>query len=295
MSAGNSKKRKSFINKLKSKYRLAIFNEKTYEEVFVFKFSRLNLFSFTGVTVVLLVILTSILIAFTSLREYIPGYPDANQRLLIVRNAQRVDSLILEIERRDEFIGTIQTILRGDVVDSPHSPDDFDDNDNYNAMDDVEFSRSLEDSLFRRQIEREERFDIQPMTSENGNGKLESAFFFSPIEGMVINGFGEVTGHYGVDVVAAPGSRVSSVMDGIVIFSGWTVETGYVIQLQHSGNLISIYKHNETLLKDVGDIVQTGEVIAKIGNTGEYTSGPHLHFELWHNGSPLNPVDFISF
>ncbi len=112
---------------------------------------------------------------------------------------------------------------------------------------------------------------------------------------MVINSFMETQGHYGVDIVAAQGSHVSAIMDGIVIFSGWTVETGYVIQIQHPNNILSLYKHNEVLLKDVGQMVKAGEVIARIGNTGELTTGPHLHFELWYDGTPLNPVDYIAF
>jgi murein DD-endopeptidase MepM/ murein hydrolase activator NlpD len=112
---------------------------------------------------------------------------------------------------------------------------------------------------------------------------------------MVVNKFGDPRGHFGVDIVAGPGARVSAVMDGVVIFSGWTVETGYVIQLQHANNFISMYKHNERLLKTTGEHVKAGEAIANVGNSGELTTGPHLHFELWHNGIPLDPQEYISF
>jgi murein DD-endopeptidase MepM/ murein hydrolase activator NlpD len=290
------KKNKSFLKKLSSKYRFAIFNEQTYEELFVVRLSRLNVFTIVGTFGIILIILVSILISFTGLREYIPGYPDSQQRLLIVRNAQRVDSLLVEIEKRDNFINNFQNIIKGEV---PEPGEDVDRNVqtalNEASDMDLSFSRSAEDSLLRMQVEREERFNLSVRETPSRAIALESAFFVSPIKGMVVNTFGETSGHYGVDIVAAPGSRVASVMDGMVVFSGWTVETGYVIQIQHQNNLISIYKHNEIILKEVGQVVKAGEAIARVGNSGELTSGPHLHFELWYNGLPLNPVDYISF
>lgn len=291
------KKKKSLLKKLSSKYRLALFNEQTYEELFVVRLSRLNVFTVVGTFGFVLIVLVSLLIAFTGLRDYIPGYPDAQQRLLIVRNAQRVDSLYIEIQKRDQFINSFKNILMGEDAEAGATQEDEASeirmNGNGNA--DVNFSRSDEDSLFRLQVEREERFNLSVREVPQRAIALESAFFVSPIKGLVINGFGETTGHYGVDIVAAPSSRVSAVLDGMVVFSGWTVETGYVIQIQHPNNLISIYKHNEILLKEVGQVVKAGEAIARVGNSGELTTGPHLHFELWYNGSPLNPVDYIAF
>jgi murein DD-endopeptidase MepM/ murein hydrolase activator NlpD len=291
------KKKKSLLKKLSSKYRLALFNEQTYEELFVLRLSRLNVFTVVGTFGFVLIVLVALLIAFTGLRDYIPGYPDAHQRLLIVRNAQRVDSLHIEIQKRDEFINSFKNILRGEEPEVGATPEDERSEASMNGNDDanVDFSISAEDSLFRLQVEREERFNLSVREVPQKAIALESAFFVSPIKGLVINGFGETTGHYGVDIVTAPSSRVSAVMDGMVVFSGWTVETGYVIQIQHPNNLISIYKHNEILLKEVGQVVKAGEAIARVGNSGELTSGPHLHFELWYNGSPLNPVDYIAF
>ena len=264
------KKNKSFLKKLSSKYRFAIFNEQTYEELFVVRLSRLNVFTIVGTFGIILIILVSILISFTGLREYIPGYPDSQQRLLIVRNAQRVDSLLVEIEKRDKFINNFQNIIKGEV---PEPGEDVDRNVqtalNEASDMDLSFSRSAEDSLLRMQVEREERFNLSVRETPSRAIALESAFFVSPIKGMVVNTFGETSGHYGVDIVAAPGSRVASVMDGMVVFSGWTVETGYVIQIQHQNNLISIYKHNEIILKEVGQVVKAGEAIARVGNSGE--------------------------
>lgn len=292
-------KRKEFFDKLRSKYKLAIFNEQTYEEVLVLRLSRLNVFTIVGVSAILLIVLVSLLIAFTGLREYIPGYPDSNQRLMIVRNAQRVDSLLIEIDRRNNFIDNMQNIIRGDVPEEPandeNEPTVAVSSDSPDDMIDVEFRKSEEDSLFRALVEKEEKYNLGNRSEIRSGTLLENTFFFTPLKGMVVNKFGDPRGHFGVDIVAGPGARVSAVMDGVVVFSGWTVETGYVIQLQHANNLLSTYKHNERLLKSAGEHVKAGEAIANVGNSGELTTGPHLHFELWYNGVPLDPQEYISF
>jgi murein DD-endopeptidase MepM/ murein hydrolase activator NlpD len=288
-------KNQSFFKKLRAPYRFAIFNEQTYEELFVIRLSKLNVVTLVGVLSIGIIVFVSFLIAFTSLKEYIPGYPDANQRLLIVRNAQRVDSLLVEINKRDKFINSFQAIMRGDTPDSVSQAKSEPTDHQVVRNDAVDFVKSEEDSLFRLEIENEERFNLSVRKPSSKIVALENTFFFSPIKGLVVSGFGEVKGHYGVDVVSVPGSRVSAVLDGVVIFSGWTVETGYVIEIQHHNNLISMYKHNQNLLKEVGEVVKAGEAIASVGNSGELTSGPHLHFELWYNGTPLNPVEYISF
>lgn len=297
-------KRKAFVQKLRSKYKLAVFNEQTYEEVLVIRLSRLNVFTIIGFSVILLVVLVIFLIAFTGLKEYIPGYPDPTQRLLIVRNSERVDSLIMEIEKRNKFIENMKMIINGEVPNE--NPEDTVATENSDAIgenlsDDtagwrsIDFTRSEEDSMFRALVEREEKFTPPQSTEQVLNPLLENTFFFPPLKGMVVNEFGNPQRHFGVDIVAGPGARVSAVMDGVVIFSGWTVETGYVIQIQHANNFISMYKHNERLLKSTGDHVKAGEAIAHVGNSGELTTGPHLHFELWHNGIPLDPKEYISF
>jgi murein DD-endopeptidase MepM/ murein hydrolase activator NlpD len=245
--------------------------------------------------------LVSLLIAFTDLREYIPGYPDANQRLLIVRNAQCVDSLCIEIEKRNKFIENMQNIIGGGVPDDDDSeqtnPDIKNETEanNLESLKNLESNRSEEDSVFRALVEREERFNVSDQTPANSKVLLGNSFLFTPLKGMVVNKFGEPRGHYGVDIVAGPGARVSAVMEGVVVFSGWTVETGYVIEIQHANNVISMYKHNERLLKVTGEHVKAGEIIANVGNSGELTTGPHLHFELWYNGVPLDPQEYISF
>ena len=291
---GTSKKKKSWLKKLNKKYRLVIFNESSYEEALGLTLSRMQVLVAAGFSCIVIIALVTLLIAFTGLREFIPGYPSPIERLLIVRNAQRTDSLIMEIERRNAFINSIQSILKGENPGHLDSPEENNVTSTQPSQP-VVFERSEQDSLFRQEIEREEKFNLSVRKTSPSMANLENIFFFSPMKGMIVNHFGASQGHYGVDIVAAPGAKVSSVMDGVIIFSGWTVETGYVIQVQHQNNLISIYKHNERLLKTVGEVVKAGEVIAHVGNSGELTTGPHLHFELWHNGTPLNPQEYITF
>ena len=202
--------------------------------------------------------------------------------------------MISEIERRDRFFNDIRTVIDGGVPKGA-LPEDVQDADENNANNNVTFKKSEEDSIFREQVEREEKFNLAVFDNRSSKFELEHSFLFTPLKGVVVNKFGETQGHYGVDIVAKPGSRVSAVLDGTVIFTGWTVETGYVIQIQHSNNLISLYKHNESLLKSMGDKVQAGEAIANVGNSGELTTGPHLHFELWYNGVPLDAEQYMSF
>ncbi len=290
-----TEKTKSLYKKLSNHYRLALFNEQSYEEVFGMRLSRLKVFTFFGFNSMLLIVLVTLLIAFTGLREYIPGYPSGNERRLIVRNAQLVDSLMLEIERRDRFFEDIKSIVNGEIPDGGSPDDVIKDDSDVKPKQKIQFNKSVEDSLFRVQIEEEERFNLSTQNVFGNKFRLEQTSFFTPLKGVIVNRFGGSQGHYGIDIVAGPEARVSSVLDGTVFFAGWTVETGYVIGIQHANSLATFYKHNSLLLKKVGNRVKAGEAIANVGNSGEYTSGPHLHFELWYKGIPLNPEEYMDF
>ncbi len=291
--ATEEKVKKSLVEKLKSKYRIAIFNEQTYEEVFGMRLSRLNVFTTVGLAMFILIVSVIFLIAFTGLKEYIPGYPSAHQRRLIIQNAERVDSLIVEINRRDKFFKDIRSIISGQVPEGALSAEDSIQQDI--SQSNINFKKSAQDSIFRDQVEKEEKFSLSVFEEKSQKFELENSFLFTPIKGVISNKYGATEGHYGIDIVSEPGAHVSSVLEGTVTFTGWTVETGYVIQIQHSNNLISVYKHNELLLKKMGDHVTTGEAIARVGNSGELTTGPHLHFELWYNGVALDAEEYISF
>lgn len=288
------KSRKAIWKKLRDRYKLTILNESTYEEVMHMRLSRLRVFAVLSTVAVVLITLTIMLIAFTSLREFIPGYPDRNLRRQITMNALRLDSLTHELERKDRFFNSIRMIVAGenpqeevplpaDSIQSLIAP-----------YDSLALGASENEAGFREVIEERERFNLS--IGELTSSSSDFYHFFPPLAGgAVTNRFDEKIRHYGVDLVAKPNSNVSAVLDGVVIFSDWTMKTGYVIQIQHAGDFVSIYKHNSVLLKKQGDFVRVGEVIAVVGNTGEETTGPHLHFELWRGGKSVDPEKYIKF
>lgn len=283
-------KKKSFLEKFKHKYRLSIYRDETYEEVLNLKLSKLNVFTLVGIiTIVFLTIVISI-IAYTPVREFIPGYPDENTVANIRKNEFLLDSLEIELSKRDRYFDNLKKILSGE------DPDNYDNYaDTTVRYENIEFSKSAEDSLLRQMIEREEQFDLSYSSAKRSQSSISSIHFFPPLKGLVTNSFSTTNNHYGIDIVAAPNEVVKAVLDGTVIMSSWTLETGWVIQIQHENNLLSIYKHNAELLKRQGDFVKAGDPIAIIGNSGELTTGPHLHFELWHNMAPINPLDYMVF
>lgn len=283
------KKKDKLLEKLKDQYRLIIYNDTTFQSVWSTKLSRLKVFTITSLMSALIVVLVILLIATTGLREYIPGYPKAEYRQMLIRNALKVDSLEQELARRDRFFRNIQKIMEGEVPDA-QLPD--------HAADHpikIDIKKYNHDSIFHDKLV-EEQISLRLQDEKNDFPSISQIYFFPPVKGgMVSNHFDISTGHYGIDIVGAPNAQISSVLDGTVIFAGWTINTGYVIYVQHESNLISAYKHNAELLKQTGDKVSAGEAIAIIGNTGELSTGPHLHFELWHNGTALNPEHFIEF
>ena len=276
-------------DRLKYKYKLSVINETSYEEVFNFRLSQLHVLTALSVLAVILVVLTILLIAFTDLREFIPGYPDGNMRQMIAQNALRVDSLENELLKRDRFFKSIRLVLNGgDTTSLERSREDT----ARYRNDTIRFQISEQENEFRAAIEERERFNLSLGMKEQNH---DYYLFFPPVEGIVTQSFDEKKRHYGTDIVAKANAKVAAVLDGVVIFTDWTVKTGYVIQVQHTNDLISVYKHNSILLKKQGDYVRAGEVLGVVGNTGEESSGPHLHFELWRAGNPLNPENFIKF
>ncbi len=286
------KKDKGFISKLHHKYRLVILNDETLERKLSVRLTKLNVFIIAGTLGIFLVVATIYLIAFTPLKEYIPGYADFNTRMVLRELSLRADSLERDLRQKDLYIMNIRNIVEGrDLIDE--IPDTVGDPAVFSID---ELQRSTEDSLLRMEMEQAAQFD----NTYFGNGIPGPAQtmlipFFPPITGMISSHFNPAGGHYGVDVVADYDELIRSTLDGRVIISTWTIETGYTIGLQHDNNIISIYKHNSSLLKQQGDYVEAGEAIAIIGDTGLYSTGTHLHFELWFNGNPVNPSDYISF
>ncbi len=280
---------KKIIKRLSKKFKLTIYNEASLEEQFSMRVSKMDIIGIVSCIVLTTIIIISLLIFFTDLKQLIPGF-DRNLRNKIIENAIATDSLKAELDKRDRFFTSIQNIINGtDNTVKLHKKQNTINSKQY----DIEFKRTKKEEDFRKKIEDKERFNLlisSPYTNKHQNIKL-----FPPVQGLISQSFDATQQHYGIDVVAKPNSKISAVLDGTVIFTGWTIKTGHVIHLQHENNIVSIYKHNVELLKKTGQHVKAGEAIAIIGNTGEVTTSAHLHFEIWKNGKALNPELYIKF
>jgi murein DD-endopeptidase MepM/ murein hydrolase activator NlpD len=276
----------------REKFRFAIINDHTFEEVWRITLTRYNAFLLASLLFLFIIGATVSLLAFTNLREFIPGYPDITMRKNILLSAIRLDSLERELALRDNYFDNLNAIISGKKPVEPYVQPDS--NRNYKM---IIFKNPPEDSALRAKIENEERYNLNPGPPQpNPVTSLAGMHFFPPVKGIVSGKFDILAKHFGTDIVTKPKAVVSSVFDGTVIFTGWTMETGFVIEIQHPNNIVSIYKHNATLLMETGDLVRAGEAISIVGDSGElYTSGPHLHFEIWYKGSPLDPEKHILF
>jgi len=250
--------KKGLFKNFKSKFKIVIIHPDTYEEQGGFNMSKMRFSVMVVVYSLILIVATACLIFFTSLRELIPGYTDVTLYRRIYTMERRADSLEKVFRQKDVYIENLKRII---------------------------FDEEITDDT------------IKPMSYPHV-GKPEIFYmptFFVPINGYVTNRFNSNNKHYGIDVVASADAVIKATADGTVVFSDWSVEGGYVIGIQHDGNIISVYKHNAALLRYEGDIVSAGDAIAIIGGGGSTSTGPHLHFELWFNGRALNPEDYISF
>lgn len=274
--------------KLTDKYRLVILNEDTFQERFSIKLSRLNVFVFGGVFSILLIGLTAVLIAFTSLKEYIPGYSSTALKKKATRLVYETDSLKQKVAVLESFTQALRPVLTGEI--EPERIDSIRTEAEKIVIDEEKLLATKEDSLFREKIENQNKFQLI-----EGAGNKAETVFFAPVSGSITQKFDATNKHYAMDIVAQTGTPVKSIADGTIILSEWTADTGYVLMIQHNDNFISVYKHNGALLKQQGDIVKSGEAVATVGSTGELTTGPHLHFELWHKGYPVNPSNYIDF
>lgn len=279
---------KAFWNNIKFKYKLTITNENTLEEVVGIRVSKLNGLSVLLSALGVLFLITGSIVAFTPLRNYLPGYMNSEVRSQVVENALRVDSLQQLVDRQNLYIMNIQDIFSGKVsVDTVHSIDSL-----TNMRHDSLMEHTKREEEFRRQYEETEKYNLTSITSQP---EVDGLIFYRPTRGMISGHFDADKKHYGTDIAANPNESVLATLDGTVILSTYTADTGYVIQVQHNQDFISVYKHCGSLLKKAGDKVQGGEAIALVGNSGTLTTGPHLHFELWHKGRAVNPEKYIVF
>lgn len=287
----SKKKRKpsKITSKLLVKYRLVVLNEETFEERISFKLTRLNVFVLASLSTIVLIALTTVLIAFTPLREYIPGYSSTKLKKRATELSYKTDSLQRVLIMNEKYYGSIKKVLQGDV-----SVVDFNRDSIIAAVkleaSEVDLSPTLEDSILRQKVDKEDKYNLFESATSATNFVL-----FPPANGPISQPYNLKEKHYAVDIVVAKDSPIKATADGVVVFSEWTATTGYVIILEHSYGLISVYKHNSSLTKSQGDLVKAGEVIATAGTSGELSTGPHLHFELWNDGYPINPTNFIDF
>jgi murein DD-endopeptidase MepM/ murein hydrolase activator NlpD len=285
-------KRKKLINSLKETYKLVILNDDTFEEKASFKATLWHLITGTAAFAILLVILTITTIRYTPLREYLSGTTDEISKKYMEDAYTKIDSLEYLSNANATYLNNLKNIINGNVGDTNLvKPKDLS-----KASDSIKLSQKIseEEKELRKIIEAEGKFDLD---AENGSNKtgIASYTFFSPLKGKVTDQFNAQKQHYGLDIASRKDETIKATLEGTVVFANFTSETGYVIAIQHNNNLISFYKHCSVLLKKVGSFVQTGEVIAIVGNSGEYTTGPHLHFELWFNRIAVDPQNYMTF
>jgi murein DD-endopeptidase MepM/ murein hydrolase activator NlpD len=282
------KSRKEIIKeKLTFKYRFVVLNEDTFEERFSFKLNRLNAFIFGGIFSVLLISLTILFITLTPLKEYIQGYSSSELQKEATDLVYKVDSLNQALSVNDLYIENIQQVLKGEIKRVTFNKDSvlrqF-------QIDEIDFAPSLVDSIFREEVEQMDRFSVFQQAK-----KSTDIVFSSPIKGQITQQYDDQEKHFAVDIAVDQDTPVKAIADGTVIFRGFTADTGYVIVIEHGQGFTSIYKHNASIYKEQGELVKSGEVIANAGSTGAFSTGAHLHFELWNDGYPVNPTNYINF
>lgn len=285
---GMEKNRKDKIKeKLTFKYRFVVLNEDTFEERFSFKLNRLNAFVFGAIFSFMLISLTILFITVTPLKEYIQGYSSTEMQKETTDLSYKVDSLNQALSVNDLYIENIQQVLKGEIKRVTFNKDSvlrqF-------QIDEIDFAPSTVDSAFREEVEQLDRFSVFQQAK-----KSTDIVFTSPIKGQITQQYDDQEKHFAVDIAVEKDTPVKAVADGTVIFKGFTADTGYVILIEHGQGFTSIYKHNASIYKEQGELVKSGEVIASAGSTGTFSTAPHLHFELWNDGYPVNPTNYINF
>ena len=277
----------------RSKYRLLIQDENNFEEKFSVRLSRANVLALVSAVFLATASLVVLIVVFTPLKEFIPGYPDLTIKSTAIDASLKLDSLERKLAMQENYLNNIKKILNDElsadsaflVVDNTINPNS------------VVFTRSVEDSLLRLKMETELEYSLAFSRNQENqrSNDLGTTVFFPPIRGTVTAEFDPLNEHYGIDIVTTKDAPIKATLAGIVVLSAFTSDAGNVIQIQHENELISVYKHNAILFKRQGESVKAGETIAIVGNSGEFTSGPHLHFELWYKGKPVDPSLYMVF
>ena len=281
----------SFFSKLKQKYRLIVMSDSTLEDQLSFRFSGVDVITVLTIGCILLFVCFLLLVGYTPLNEYVPGKASSHLYKELIAITLKTDSLEKKLLVNEIYLKNISAIVNGeDPINL--STENILTLSSFEA--ELSFKKSIEDSLLRIAVEAEDKISLFS-SDKKGSLDMENILFFSPIKGVITNGINRKKEHFGTDIVAKEDEPIKCVFDGVVVISHWTSETGYVVGVQHANGVFSLYKHNSILFKNAGEYVRSGEVIAIIGNSGELSSGPHLHFELWYKGTPVNPENYISF
>jgi len=270
-------------------YRLVVLKEDNFEEQFALKLTPLNVFVFTTLSAISLITLTTIFIAFTSLREYIPGYTSPSLQKKAIKLKSKTDSLYQITQMNERYITSIKKVLTGEATFESIDKDSI-----YDSLkaevDSLDLTPSKADSLLREKVENEDKYNLFESATS-----VKNFVFFPPLKGQVSEGFDSKIKHYAVDIAVSKNTPVKAVADGRVVLASWTSDSGFVIIIDHGNQMLSVYKHNAVLTKEQGDLVKAQEVIARSGSSGQLSTGPHLHFELWNDGNPIDPSTFIDF
>ena len=285
--------KKKLIHKLRFKYRLVLINDESFEEKISFKLTPMNVFVGFSSSLVLYAILIIMLIFFTPLREYVPGYTDTKTKRNLQQLLYKTDSLEEVLKAKELYYQNIVNIINGGEGIKDSSERKL----KSSSMGPMDHKYEKE-AAFNKNFETEQKNQTAKdwlNTSTAMNQSRTGLALINPTNGLITRGYDENEAHYAIDIVAKPNELVKAVQQGTIIFSEWTPQAGNTVAIQHKNNLVSIYKHNSSILKKVGTFVETGEVIAVVGNTGELSNGPHLHFEIWENGNAVNPNDLLNY
>lgn len=290
------KSRKTLSSRLTNRFLLIIRNEENFAEKTTFSFNYAKLIVFFLSLFIIFLGISLYLVSSILGQWFDPRHAEVEANRQLIALTMQIDSLVLEMDRKEQFIQNFQNIVEGDGIVTEENRIAEQESDALDALNkDTEIKNIAEiDNQFRKEFEEEDEV-LYSVVGGRNTGELQETYFFSPISGIVSSPYNPKAEHFGVDIVAKKNEPIKAVADGTVVFADWNQESGYVIAVQHRNNLISVYKHNSALLKKTGSFINAGDIIAIIGNTGELTTGPHLHLEFWYNGNPVDPEDFVSF
>ena len=283
---------RSFADKLRTKQRLVVMDAETYREHWSFLLSAQNLFVAIGIVAIVLMVLTFLLVAFTPLHNLIPGYTNGDVIEQTYQNVVKLDSLESNMRSQEEMLSVLSAMVAGEEIPDATAGEDGESRPKVQGTDD---KHCKEDSLLRAEITEARMAEANQRSLAGGQQSVVSGqLFFPPIKGKVLTPYNTAEGHLGVDIAGNKNEIIKAAANGTVFFSGFTADDGHVLAIQHTGNIITVYKHNSALLKHNGDVVRAGDPVAYLGQSST-TATPHLHFELWINGKTTDPLTYISF